>query len=81
MAKQYQQQDSQKLPEFSLSFTCPNQNCPDFNKFDPGNLSIAERMGKDKAIRLGCAGLRPSERILGTVTILFGTRIALHLNK
>lgn len=39
-------------PEFPLSFfACPNSNCADFNKFNAGNLSIAERMGKDKAIR------------------------------
>jgi hypothetical protein len=39
-------------PEFALSFfACPNPDCADFNKFDCGNLSIAERMGKNKAIR------------------------------
>ena len=38
--------------EFPLSFfACPNPNCADFNKFNAGNLSIAERMGKNKAIR------------------------------
>jgi transposase-like protein len=60
------QKDTQKLPEFPLSFfACPNQNCPNFNRFDAGNLSIAERMGKDKAIRrLYCktCGTRFSER-------------------
>jgi transposase-like protein len=54
------------FPEFPLSFfACPNQNCADFNKFNAGNLSIAERMGKDKAIRrLYCktCGWRFSER-------------------
>ena len=32
-------------------FACPNSDCADFNRFDSGNLSVAERMGKDKAIR------------------------------
>ena len=67
MAKEHpQQQTGQKNPEFSLSFfACPNPNCADFNRFDAGNLSIAERMGKDKAIRwLYCrtCGTRFSER-------------------
>lgn len=52
--------------EFPLSFfACPTPNCADFNKFDAGNLSIAERMGKNKAIRrLYCktCGQRFSER-------------------
>jgi len=52
--------------EFPLSFfACPNHNCADFNKFDAGNLSVAERMGKNKAIRrLYCksCGHRFSER-------------------
>ena len=46
-------------------FACPNSDCADFNHFDAGNLSIAERMGKDKAIRrLYCktCGSRFSER-------------------
>jgi len=50
----------------SLSFfACPNSNCADFNRFNAGNLSIAEWMGKDKAIRrLYCntCGTRFSER-------------------
>lgn len=50
----------------SLSFfACPNSECADFNKFDADNLSIAEWMGKDKAIRrLYCktCGHRFSER-------------------
>jgi transposase-like protein len=54
------------LPEFPLSFfACPNPNCAHFNRFDAGNLSIAERMGKNKAIRrLYCktCGHRFSER-------------------
>ena len=55
-----------RFPEFPLSFfACPNSECADFNRFDAGNLSIAERMGKDKAIRrLYCktCGTRFSER-------------------
>ena len=67
MAKEYtEQKSSQQPPEFPLSFfACPNQDCPDFNRFDAGNLSIAEQMGKDKAIRrLYCksCGTRFSER-------------------
>ena len=52
--------------EFPLSFfACPNPDCANFNKFDAGNLSVAERMGKNKAIRrLYCktCGQRFSER-------------------
>lgn len=46
-------------------FACPNSDCADFNRFDAGNLSVAEQMGKDKAIRrLYCktCGHRFSER-------------------
>jgi transposase-like protein len=46
-------------------FACPNSECADFNRFDAGNLSTAEWMGKDKAIRrLYCktCGVRFSER-------------------
>lgn len=48
-----------------LFFACPNPDCADFNKFNSANLSITERMGKDKAIRrLYCktCGQRFSER-------------------
>lgn len=39
-------------PEPPLSFfACSNPECADFNRFDVGNLSVAERMGKDRAIR------------------------------
>jgi len=39
-------------PEPPLScFACPNPECADFNRFDAGNLSVAERMGKGRAIR------------------------------
>lgn len=46
-------------------FACPNGDCAMFNCFGAGNLSVVERMGKDKAIRRlyckGC-GCRFSER-------------------
>jgi len=55
-----------KEANLSLSFfACPNSDCADFNRFNAGNLSIAEWMGKDKAIRrLYCktCGTRFSER-------------------
>jgi len=55
--------DGRELP---LSFfACPNSQCRDFNQFNVGNLSVAERMGKGKAIRrLYCrtCGTRFSER-------------------
>jgi transposase-like protein len=54
------------FPEYPLSFfACPNPDCADFNRFAAGNLSVAERMGKNKAIRrLYCktCGGRFSER-------------------
>ena len=46
-------------------FACPNDDCDAFNRFDGGNLSVCERIGKDKAIRrLYCnhCGQRFSER-------------------
>jgi transposase-like protein len=46
-------------------FACPNPDCVWFNRFDAGNLSVCERMGKDQAIRrLYCHGCnqRFSER-------------------
>ncbi len=50
--KQRKRQDNNKPANLPLAFfACPNSNCADFNKFDAGDLSIAERMGKDKAIR------------------------------
>jgi hypothetical protein len=30
---------------------CPNPDCPSFNVFGAGNLSVAEHLGKNKAIR------------------------------
>lgn len=46
-------------------FACPNPDCAMFNRFDAGNLAVAERTGKHKAIRrLYCktCGRRFSER-------------------
>ena len=64
--KQRKRQDNNKPANLSLAFfACPNSDCADFNKFDAGNLSIAEWMGKGKAIRrLYCktCGTRFSER-------------------
>ena len=37
------------LPLSALA--CPNPDCDDFNHFGAGNLSVAERTGKHKAIR------------------------------
>jgi len=47
------------------AFACPNPDCDLFNQFNANNLSVVERMGKDKAIRrLRCnaCGRRFSER-------------------
>jgi hypothetical protein len=33
------------------AFTCPNEDCSDFNRFGAGNLSVCEWTGKDKKIR------------------------------
>jgi transposase-like protein len=64
--KRHVKQDNNEPTNLPLSFfACPNSNCADFNKFDADNLSIAEWMGKDKAIRrLYCktCGTRFSER-------------------
>jgi len=58
--------DNSEPTNLPLSFfACPNTDCADFNHFDADNLSIAEWMGKDKAIRrLYCktCGTRFSER-------------------
>ena len=51
--------------ESLASFACPNPDCDLFNQFGAGNLSVAERIGKSKAIRrLYCnrCGHRFSER-------------------
>jgi hypothetical protein len=64
--KPHKKQDEKKPASLPLAFFAgPNSDCADFNKFDAGNLSIAEWMGKDKAIRrLYCktCGARFSER-------------------
>jgi transposase-like protein len=66
MPKRQDAEGSNKPALLPLSFfACPNGDCADFNRFDSGNLSVAERMGKDKAIRrLYCktCGTRFSER-------------------
>jgi len=66
MPKRKNTKDSDEPTSLPLSFfACPNGDCADFNHFDSGNLSVAERMGKDKAIRrLYCktCGTRFSER-------------------
>jgi LacI family transcriptional regulator len=54
---------SEQLPLSALA--CPNPDCHEFNQFNAGNLSVAERTGKDKGIRrLYCrtCGHRFSER-------------------
>jgi len=64
--KQHKEQYDSEPANLPLAFfACPNSDCADFNNFDAGNLSIAEWMGKDKAIRrLYCktCGTRFSER-------------------
>ena len=64
--QQNKKQNDNKPVNMPLAFfACPNSDCADFNNFDAGNLSIAEWMGKDKAIRrLYCktCGTRFSER-------------------
>jgi len=64
--KQPERQDGGQAGDLPLAFfACPNSDCADFNRFNAGNLSVAERMGKDKAIRrLYCktCGVRFSER-------------------
>ena len=66
MPKRQNAKDDNKPDGLALSFfACPNSDCADFNRFDSGNLSVAEWMGKDKAIRrLYCktCGTRFSER-------------------
>ncbi len=68
MPQQKHLKNRPKLQETNLPlafFACPNSDCADFNRFDADNLSIVERMGKDKAIRrLYCktCGTRFSER-------------------
>ena len=47
--KNQSERESDKLP--LAFFACPNNDRADFNHFGTDNLSIAEWMGKDKAIR------------------------------
>lgn len=49
MAKELAVADAGELPLSLLA--CPNPDCAAFNVFGAGNLSVTERMGKDKAIR------------------------------
>ena len=49
-----QSQAHERLPTSELPlgfFACPNPDCEAFNRFGGDNLSVAEHMGKDKAIR------------------------------
>jgi transposase-like protein len=67
MARKPQTQRAQAVSiDSSLArFACPNPDCADFNRFDAGNLSVAELTGKEKEIRrLYCksCGHRFSER-------------------
>lgn len=66
MPKRQNAKDANKPSRLALSFfACPNGDCADFNRFNAGNLSVAEWMGKKKAIRrLYCrtCGTRFSER-------------------
>lgn len=43
--------DPPKASDSLAGFACPNPDCPDFNRFDAGNLSVVERIGKHKHIR------------------------------
>lgn len=53
MAKKHKSKNNPaESGEMPLSFfACPNPDCADFNRFNASNLSVAERMGKNKAIR------------------------------
>ena len=66
MPRKRQPQAEAVLAKDDLSgFACPNEDCCDFNRFAAGNLSVCERMGKDRRIRrLYCktCGHRFSER-------------------
>jgi transposase-like protein len=66
MPKRQNAKDGNQTASLPISFfACPNSDCADFNRFDSSNLSVAEWMGKDKAIRrLYCktCGGRFSER-------------------
>lgn len=63
MARKPTTTDGQPNPHAQLA--CPNEDCTLFNRFDAGNLSVVEWMGKRKDIRrLYCSfcGQRFSER-------------------
>jgi transposase-like protein len=66
MPRKRQQTEGDAGSQDDLSgFSCPNQDCCDFNLFAAGNLSVCERMGKNQRIRrLYCrtCGHRFSER-------------------
>ncbi|MFX0204100.1 MAG: hypothetical protein ACFFCW_49005 [Candidatus Hodarchaeota archaeon] len=66
--KQRKKQDDSKSTNLPLAFfTCPNSDCADFNRFGADNLSAAEWMGKDKAIRrLYCKNCG-AQRLAGSV--------------
>jgi len=57
--------DDERTDGSLAAFACPNADCTHFKRFDAGNLSVCERMGKGKQIRrLYCSacGHRFSER-------------------
>lgn len=63
MSRKYQSDAG--VEEDLAGFACPNENCEQFNVFGRGNLSVCERMGRQKRIRrLYCktCGHRFSER-------------------
>jgi len=66
MAKKHiQQRESRPFAQYPLSyFACPNPDCPNFNRFGADNLSIAEPMGKDRAISRPC---KAGAKLLGVV--------------
>ena len=71
--KRYKRGESKEWPLELLA--CPNPDCPNFNCFGAGNLSVCEWMGKGKRIRrLYCSscGTRFSER---RGTLLEGTKL------
>jgi len=39
-------------------FCCLNESCPDFEKFDKGNITLKERYGKDNVALLVCRTCR-----------------------
>ncbi len=52
MPKRQNAKDSNEPASLPLPFfACPNGDCADFSRFDSCNLSVAEWMDKDKAIR------------------------------